>query len=128
MSTNGFETSKSSNAFSKKSMKSSPTLDLDSSRFDSEFESAVPVMSSSASDTPTEGSTTKAIEKQTAKIPSIVYLALAASSMAVSAGLFFTSKNKGTANFIGQWAPAFLMLGVYNKIVKTQGSDSQSPA
>ena len=27
------------------------------------------------------------------------------------------------ANFVGQWAPTFLILGMYNKIVKLQGSD-----
>ncbi len=76
----------------------------------------------------TEGATTKAIEQQTAKIPSGVYLALALGSIAISAYLAATSKEKGTANFVGQWAPTFLMLGIYNKIVKTQGSDSETPA
>ncbi len=76
----------------------------------------------------TEGTTTKAIEQQTAKIPSGVYLALALGSIAISAYLAATSKEKGTANFVGQWAPTFLMLGIYNKIVKTQGSDSETPA
>jgi hypothetical protein len=27
------------------------------------------------------------------------------------------------ALFVGQWAPTFLILGLYNKIVKTHGSD-----
>jgi len=27
------------------------------------------------------------------------------------------------AVFVGQWAPTFLLLGVYNKIVKVAGSD-----
>jgi hypothetical protein len=27
------------------------------------------------------------------------------------------------ALFVGQWAPTFLILGLYNKIVKTVGSD-----
>lgn len=27
------------------------------------------------------------------------------------------------ANFVGQWVPTLLMLGVYNKIVKVMGSD-----
>jgi hypothetical protein len=75
-----------------------------------------------------EGKVTKAIEKQTSKIPSGVYLALAVGSMALSAGLATSSKRKDLANFVGLWAPSFLMLGLYNKIVKTQGSDSQTPA
>jgi len=27
------------------------------------------------------------------------------------------------AIFVGQWAPTFLILGLYNKIVKTTGSE-----
>ncbi len=75
-----------------------------------------------------EGKTTKAIEKQTSKIPSGVYLALAIGSMAISAALAASSKRKDLANFVGLWAPSFLMLGLYNKIVKTHGSDSQTTA
>lgn len=75
-----------------------------------------------------EGDTTKAIEHQTSKIPSGFYLALAIGSMAISAALAASSKRKDMANFVGLWAPSFLMLGLYNKIVKTHGSDSSSPA
>jgi len=32
------------------------------------------------------------------------------------------------ALFVGQWAPAFLILGVYNKLVKQHGSDAYSRA
>ncbi len=70
-----------------------------------------------------EGNVTKAIEKQTSKIPSGVFLSLAIGAMALSAGLAATSERKGLANFVGLWAPSLLMLGIYNKIVKTQGSD-----
>ncbi len=70
-----------------------------------------------------EGTVTKAIENQTSKIPSGVYLALAAGAMVISAGLAVNSEKRGLANFVGLWAPSFLLLGLYNKIVKTQGSD-----
>lgn len=73
-----------------------------------------------------EGSVTKVIENQTAKIPSVVYLGLAFGAMLVSAGLAATSEKKGMANFVGLWAPSILMLGLYNKIVKTHGSDKSS--
>lgn len=62
-------------------------------------------------------------ENQTSKIPSGVYLALAAGAMVISAGLAVNSEKRGLANFVGLWAPSFLLLGLYNKIVKTQGSD-----
>lgn len=71
----------------------------------------------------TEGSFTKAIERQTAKIPSTVYLGLAAGSVVLSAALAMSERRKGWANFVGLWVPSILLLGVYNKIVKTQGSD-----
>lgn len=72
--------------------------------------------------TPNEGRFTKEVESQTAKIPSMVFLGLAVGSMAVSAGLKIAGCNK-TALFLGQWAAPFLLLGIYNKIVKTDGHD-----
>ena len=71
-----------------------------------------------------EGQLTKKIEHQTAKIPSTFFLAAAGASVAVAMGLAFTRK-KQWANFVGQWVPTILLLGIYNKIVKTQGSDQQ---
>lgn len=70
-----------------------------------------------------EGSLTKAIEKQTAKIPSSAFLWLAGGAIAVSLGLALTKEKKGPANFIGLWVPSLLLLGIYNKIVKTHGSE-----
>lgn len=70
---------------------------------------------------------TGALESQTAKIPSSGYLAAAISSMAVSAILKGMGRNDW-ALFVGQWAPAFLIIGVYNKLVKQQGSDAFSNA
>jgi hypothetical protein len=72
---------------------------------------------------PSEGPMTKAIEKQTAKIPSVAFLGLAAGSIAISLGLAMTTKRKGLANFVGLWVPSLLLLGIYNKIVKAEGSD-----
>ena len=31
--------------------------------------------------------------------------------------------NKPVSVFVGQWAPTFLILGLYNKMVKQLGSD-----
>jgi hypothetical protein len=41
--------------------------------------------------------------------------------MALSLALQLADKQK-TSLFVGQWAPAFLLLGLYNKIVKVAGS------
>jgi hypothetical protein len=71
---------------------------------------------------PVEGSITKTIEEYTAKVPSMAWLWLAVGSMAVSAGFAALSEKKGTANFIGMWAPSLLLIGVYNKLVKMEHS------
>jgi hypothetical protein len=71
-----------------------------------------------------EGRTTRNIEKVTASIPSITFLYLAGGSILAALTLKLMGRDS-TANFVGEWAPTFLMLGVYNKIVKVMGSDKQ---
>ena len=68
---------------------------------------------------------TAAIEKTTSRIPSSAYLVAALGAMAVSAGLHAWNK-KHESLFIGQWAAPFLLLGIYNKLVKQHGSDARS--
>lgn len=70
-----------------------------------------------ARDIPREGRFTRQIERQTGRVPSLVYLGLAAASMGASA-VFMARKRKEEANFIGLWAPAILLMGIYNKLVK----------
>jgi len=53
-----------------------------------------------------EDKVTKEVEQQTSKIPSILFLAASLAAL-----------------FVGQWAAPFLLLGIYNKIVKTEGHD-----
>jgi hypothetical protein len=60
--------------------------------------------------------TTK-VESKTSKIPSLAYLGLALGAMAASAGLVLTGR-KQVGNFVGQWAPSILIMGLYNKLVK----------
>jgi hypothetical protein len=69
-----------------------------------------------------EGKATKAIEKTTAAVPSVTFLMLAGGSIVTSLVLKLLGRDS-TANFVGQWAPTLLMLGIYNKIVKVMGSD-----
>ena len=75
----------------------------------------------------TEGQVARAIEDQTAKLPSDTFLWAAIGSMVVSASLQFMGNEK-TSLFVGQWAPTFLILGLYNKLVKQLGSDHMSRA
>jgi hypothetical protein len=79
-------------------------------------------MSSVARSQHTEGEMAKSIEQQTAKLPSDVFLWAAIGSIAASATLHLMG-NKPTSVFVGQWAPTFLILGLYNKLVKQLGSD-----
>jgi len=70
-----------------------------------------------------EDQVTAAIEKFTSQIPSSVYLAAALASIALSLGMK-AAKRDHEALFIGQWAAPFLILGIYNKLVKQHGSDA----
>lgn len=72
--------------------------------------------------TPNEGKITKEIEHNTSKLPSTTYLALAVTAMAASAALKCLCKDRD-ALFVGQWVAPFLLFGIYNKIVKTEGHD-----
>ena len=70
----------------------------------------------------TEGMVARGIEQQTAKLPSDMFLWAAAGAIGVSAFLEFSGSHD-KSRFVGQWVAPFLLLGVYNKIVKVAGSD-----
>jgi hypothetical protein len=69
-----------------------------------------------------EGRIARTIEQQTAKLPSDTWLWAAVGSMGLSLALELSGKEK-TANFVGHWVPTLLIFGLYNKLVKLQGSD-----
>lgn len=69
-----------------------------------------------------EGPVARTIEEQTAKLPSDIFLWASLGAMGVSLTLKLL-RHKHNALFIGQWAAPFLLLGIYNKIVKTEGHD-----
>ena len=94
-----------------------------------------------------EGKVARSIERQTAKLPSDVFLWAAGVSMigslvfqilgpkASSRGFMGMRGMLGRrgvegraplASFIGQWVPTLLIFGLYNKIVKVAGSDRLS--
>ena len=64
-----------------------------------------------------EGSFTRIIEHQTAKIPSDVFLFASLGSMGLSLALHLIGRHDAS-RFVGMWAPALLTMGVYNKVVK----------
>jgi hypothetical protein len=72
-----------------------------------------------------EGRTARAIEYHTAKLPSDVFLWASVGSMMCS--FFYKMRGQNhLALFCGQWVPTFLILGLYNKLVKVAGSDQMS--
>ena len=64
----------------------------------------------------------RTIEQQTAKLPSDLFLWAAIGSIGTSLILELTG-NEEKSRFVGQWVAPFLLLGVYNKLVKIGGSD-----
>jgi len=69
-----------------------------------------------------EGMVARAIEQQTARLPSDLFLWAACGSIMGSLVLQATGRQHASL-FVGQWAPTFLILGLYNKLVKVAGSD-----
>lgn len=72
-----------------------------------------------------EGPVAKAIEEQTAKLPSDLFLWGAGAAIIGSLSLRFLHREPDS-QFVGQWAPTLLILGLYNKIVKELGHDRTS--
>ena len=72
-----------------------------------------------------EDQVSAAIEQYTSKVPSTVFLGAALASILGSVA-FKIAKKEFEAIFVGQWVAPFLILGLYNKMVKQHGSDATS--
>jgi hypothetical protein len=68
-----------------------------------------------------EGSLARLIEQQSAKIPSHWFLFGALGSMGMSLALELSGRERAS-RFVSYWPTPLLVLGVYNKIVKTLGT------
>ncbi len=68
-----------------------------------------------------EGKLTKEIERYTTYLPSGAFLSTAVAAMGLSAVLHVFGQ-RHNAQFIGQWVPTILIMGLYNKLVKLEGS------
>ena len=68
-----------------------------------------------------EGEIARLIEQQTAKVPSHWFLFAAFGAMGLSLGLELAGRTR-ESRFIGMWPTPILLLGIYNKIVKTVGT------
>lgn len=103
-------------------------------RMQTDFSASTYGSSDGAASEAKEGKVAKAIESITAKVPSDVYLWAATAAMVGSLvtqiigvnGGRKTPKRAPVSTFIGQWVPSLLLFGVYNKLVKQNGSDRQT--
>lgn len=68
-----------------------------------------------------EGDLARLIEQQTAKVPSHWFLFAALGAMTTSLTLELGGRSRA-GRFIGQWATPLLVMGIYNKLVKTLGT------
>lgn len=64
-----------------------------------------------------EGTLTRLIEQQAARLPSDVFLFCALGAMGLSLALHIAGREQ-QSRFVGMWPPAILTMGVYNKVVK----------
>jgi hypothetical protein len=69
-----------------------------------------------------EGELTKAIEDQTAKLPSDTFLFTAMGAFSLAIALRCMGR-KHDALLVGQCVAPILLLGVYDKLVKQSGND-----
>ena len=67
-----------------------------------------------------EGSLTRLIEQQTAKVASDAFLVASFAAIGVSL-YYYVTGNRERSNLVGLWAPTLLTMGVYNKLVKMLG-------
>ena len=68
-----------------------------------------------------EDAIARLIEQQTAKIPSHWFLVGALGSMGLSLLLELSGRRR-ESRFVGQWPSPLLIMGIYNKLVKTLGT------
>ncbi|HVL66379.1 MAG TPA: hypothetical protein VM364_03860 [Vicinamibacterales bacterium] len=68
-----------------------------------------------------EGTLARLIEQQTAKVPSHWFLFAALGAMGVSLALELRGRSR-ESRFVGQWPTPLLVMGIYNKVVKTFGT------
>ncbi len=72
-----------------------------------------------------EDQITSFMESYSSKLPSSFFLGASFASIIGSLILKTQGKDEN-ALFVGQWAAPFLLLGIYNKMVKQHGSDAET--
>jgi hypothetical protein len=72
-----------------------------------------------------EDQVTASLEQFSTRFPSSFYLGAAVASIIGSLSLKIAGRDRD-ALFVGQWTAPFLLLGIYNKMVKQHGSDAHT--
>jgi len=67
----------------------------------------------------------KVAEMKPKEAQTSLFITLAGAAVALSLGLAVSKREKSWAVFVGQWAPTILLLGIYDKIVKTDASTKE---
>lgn len=68
-----------------------------------------------------EGDLARVIEQQTAKLPSHWFLLAAFGAMGAAVVLEISGRRRAS-RFVSQWPAPLLIMGMYNKLVKTLGT------
>lgn len=68
-----------------------------------------------------EGDIARVIEQQTAKLPSHWFLVAAFGAMGTAVVLELSGRRQAS-RFVSQWPTPLLIMGMYNKLVKTLGT------
>jgi hypothetical protein len=92
-------------------------LEVNPAADDSLVEPPVPVLRSEHA----EGQIARLIEQQSAKIPSHWFLFSAVGAMGLSLVLELADRPRAS-RFVGWWPTPLLVMGIYNKMVKTLGT------
>jgi hypothetical protein len=71
---------------------------------------------------PGEDKFTKSVKQSSAAMRSSAYLGVAAGAMMLSLIYQLTGRSKW-GNFVSQWVPVWLVIGVYNKLTKFEDHD-----
>lgn len=72
-----------------------------------------------------EGKVARTIEQQTAKFPSDIFL-WAGLGLLAAGGIMQLTRAKKAGIYLSDWAAPILIMGLYNKLVKLEGSDGVS--
>lgn len=73
-----------------------------------------------------EGEPTQAVMEIQEAIPTAAYAYAAGASILASAALFSSRKTRDWSLFVGQWAPTFLLMGIFYKLLRPSKEQPQT--